>query len=225
MNALQVRIRASKLGYRLAEVQSMHADGTLDSVPGLMLPHLLAAIYDPSQDAGAPGTLQVILQDRHAHLWHPFFQSAAIMRFVGSGSSFCRGALSQWTGIFRCHLCLILQWFPPANQRTRFTQRTARAEDLPAPEPGMRRCRQCLRVKPEGCFGKQAFDAGLAGRFCGPCALVRTVYCVHSMGVVTMLRGHFATLPCMHTLYFALYIYIYIYMGGPCRRGWQVARS
>lgn len=56
----------------------------------------------------------------------------------------------------------------------------------------MRRCRQCLRVKPEGCFGKQAFDAGLAGRFCGPCALVRTVYCVHSMGAVTMLGGHFA---------------------------------
>lgn len=117
-----MRIRASKLGYRLAEVQSMHADGTLDSVPGLMLPHLLAAIYDPSQDAGAPGTLQAFLQDGHAHPWHPFFQSAAITRFMGS-SNF---SLQRRTVAMEVHLRLpsVLVFYsgsPSANQRTRLT--------------------------------------------------------------------------------------------------------
>lgn len=49
----QVRLRGYKQGYKLAELQALHQEGTLKDVPGLLLPHLLAAMTNPSHDAGA----------------------------------------------------------------------------------------------------------------------------------------------------------------------------
>ena len=145
----QIRIRGSRIGLSLAELQERARAGTLADVPGLLLPNLLRAIQNPDVD---PGARRVVCRSQLAQRAQRGDVKPIACEHGARLSANVTFSVVRWLYIHRSAAVF--------------------ADDAPQVPEGMRRCKQCLKPKPVASFvrnHRHSVDGEMRGDFCAPC--------------------------------------------------------